>query len=164
MARPIVHGLRRRNHTVPEYRVYAGIKNRCLNPDHRNYAYYGARGVTVCAGWLTSFVAFYADMKGRPSLKHTIDRIDVAGGYWCGHCDECVTLGRVLNCRWATKAEQAQNRTNNNRLTFNGVTRCEAAWADTLEMSRATLRSRLSRGWSVEEALTRGVNEGGNRI
>lgn len=149
---------------MPEYRVYQGIKDRCFKPDHLSYSRYGGRGITMCAGWQTSFAAFYEDMKGRPSLKHTIDRIDTNGGYWCGHCAECVSLGRPMNCRWATKIEQSLNRINNNRLTLNGVTRCESEWADFLGMSRATLRSRLSRNWSVEEALTVPVDYHSNSV
>lgn len=157
MARPIIHGLRRQSAIVSEYWVWRGIRARCFNPIHRSYSHYGGRGITICERWRKSFAAFYEDMKGRPSISHTLDRIETMGGYWCGHCLECLTLERPANCRWATKIQQSLNRINNNRLTFNGETHCASEWADRLGISRQTLNTRLGRGWSISEALTRPV-------
>ena len=40
-------------------------------------------------------------------------------------------------------------------LTFNGQTKSMAAWADELGISRSALSRRISRGWSIERALSR---------
>jgi len=69
---------------------------RCYNPNHPAYAYYGARGIRVCKRWHT-FENFLADM-GEPPLGLSIDRIDNDSGY------------RPTNCRWATRSEQMRNR------------------------------------------------------
>jgi DNA-binding CsgD family transcriptional regulator len=90
-------------------RTWYAMKNRCYNKNSQGYKNYGARGIGICYGWLNSFDSFKKDMGYRPK-DHSIDRIDNNGGYWCGHCDECIRLKRELNCRWADKYLQAKNR------------------------------------------------------
>ncbi|MFM7011476.1 MAG: hypothetical protein ACKO0Z_19465 [Betaproteobacteria bacterium] len=83
---------------TPEYRSWQMMRNRCLNPKARDYAYYGGRGITVCKAW-GSFENFLADMGRRPTSVHTLERKNVARNY------------TPSNCVWATRKEQARNRT-----------------------------------------------------
>ena len=46
----------------PLYKTYTGMKQRCYNPNHKNYADYGGRGILVCPEWLDDFWSFVADV------------------------------------------------------------------------------------------------------
>ena len=79
------------------YFVWAQLKQRCKNPQLKNYKNYGGRGITYTPRWET-FNFFMDDM--YPSYREglSIDRIDVNGHY------------EPDNCRWATPSEQNLNK------------------------------------------------------
>jgi len=91
------HGHAKTKANTPEYTCWRNMRGRCENPSLRNFKYYGARGIKVCAQW-ASFDAFLADMGRRPSAKHSIERLNNDGNYEPG------------NCVWATKGVQNRNR------------------------------------------------------
>ena len=126
------------------YGIWSGMKTRCYNKNQANaYKKYGARGITVCDEWRSSYEAFrdWSISSGyRDDL--TIDRIDFNGPY----CPE--------NCRWISVKEQNNNRRDNHILTFNGETKTMAEWTELAGFGRTVIQHRLQRGWSVEKALT----------
>lgn len=104
------HGESRR---TPEYEAWKGMNSRCNTATHKRFAYYGARGITVCERW-QSFENFLADMGRRPSPKHSLDRIDVNGNY------------EPTNCRWTTQDIQLHNRRPASNTGLLGITYCSS--------------------------------------
>ena len=47
------------------YRRWVRIKQGCINPYHRNYRFYGAKGISICKRWY-KFENFLADIKEVP--------------------------------------------------------------------------------------------------
>src|SRR3990172_5527061 len=99
------HGMSKTN----EYRIWSGIIKRCENKNCRNWLRYGGRGIKICERWRNSFQAFYKDMGPRPSLAHSIDRINAGGNY------------EPSNCRWATYKEQARNLKTCLKVDFDSI-------------------------------------------
>lgn len=144
---PIKHGHATNGERSLSYRSWMNIRRRCLNKNAHEYSKYGGRGIRICDRW-KEFDAFLDDMGERPSLLHSIDRIDPDGDY------------TPENCRWANPKEQGRNRRNNRMLTHNGETLCLSEWAERVGFSVQALRSRLDVcGYTVEEALTLPLGE-----
>jgi hypothetical protein len=106
---------------------------RCHNPKYPSYLRYGARGIKVCEDW-HKFNNFFNDMGEPPTPRHSIERINNDGNYEPG------------NCKWATRKEQANNRSDNILIEFNGQKKTVAQWSDQFSMSRTMLYQRIHRG------------------
>jgi hypothetical protein len=116
------HGEARRGKQTPEYNAWRHMLARCSNPRDKRYPAYGGRGIAVCR-LLRAYEPFLSALGRRPSPKHSLDRIDPYGGYWCGTCAECKANGWPRNVRWATPAQQARNKRpgRTSKLTEEGV-------------------------------------------
>lgn len=138
---------------TPTYGSWMNMWTRCTNKRSDRYHYYGAKGITVDERW-RSFEAFVEDMGMRPD-GCTLDRINGSEGY------------TKANCRWATNAVQSNNKDTNVRYTFECETKTVAEWGlDKRSVCDGpTLRARLSKGWSIEQALFEpiGADPLGNR-
>jgi hypothetical protein len=91
------------------YNIFWHMIRRTENPDSKDYRYYGAKGITICGEWRNSFEAFqdWAFANGY-SDELTIDRKENNKGY------------SPENCRWVTKAEQNNHKTNTNIVELHG--------------------------------------------
>jgi hypothetical protein len=124
-----------------EYKAWANMKERCLNPKFIGWEEYGGRGIKVCERWINSFVDFLSDMGPRPSNKHSVDRKDPDGDY------------EPNNCRWATDKEQANNKRNNHYVEYQGERFTLTQLTEKLGKDFKLVHHRLRRGWSLEDAL-----------
>lgn len=128
--------------TTKEYRAWLHMKGRCYTKTDHKYHRYGGRGITVCDRWLESYNNFLEDMGRAPSVKHSVDRIDVNGNY------------EPENCRWATILEQANNRTTNMLVEYNGKKMSLRMWQREIGFNYGTTKDRILKyGWSVKEAF-----------
>lgn len=142
------HGHAKRKKNSKTYLIWKSMHQRCENPNNKDYKNYGGRGITVCEEWL-KFENFLEDMGEAPKGLQ-IDRINNNGDY----CKE--------NCRWATRKEQARNKRNNHYETYNNETKCLPIWSEEFGINYSTLKSRLRRGSSMEEAITALIRKKGD--
>lgn len=145
------------------YNIWRGMKDRCYNPNHQKYEYYGGKGIKTCVEWLI-FENFYKDMKEsydrhcKEYGEHqtTIDRINVNKDY----CKD--------NCRWATYRQQSLNKNNTSFVEYQGKKIPLSILAQEYNINRATLYNRIFiMHWNIEKALKtkpKKVNKNSNKI
>ena len=89
--------------------IWCRMRQRCNNPNPKEYKIYKSRGITVCEEWQEDFMSFYEwSINNGYGENLTIDRIDNNKGY------------SPENCRWITNAEQQRNKRTNIRVIYNG--------------------------------------------
>jgi len=136
------HGASKANGRDEMYSVWAGMVNRCCNPNNYSYSLYGGRGITVSTEWRYNYLQFMADMGRRPTKKHHIDRIDNEKGY------------SKENCRWVLCAENSKNRRNNRSLTMFGRTEIISDWSRILSISQFTMYTWLNK-YPIPEVISK---------
>lgn len=120
------------------------MKQRCTNTKKDGFEQYGGRGIKVCDRWMHSFDNWLADMGPRPGPNYSLERKDVDGDY------------SPTNCIWATAAAQQWNRRDTRMVEFKGryIAAAELIKTAPISMHVNTFMRRVTRGWSVERALT----------
>ena len=124
------------------HRTWASMIQRCTKQSNPAYPRYGARGISVDPQWACSFENFQRDVGPRPSSSHTLDRIDNDDGY------------HKNNVQWATKKQQARNRSSSRMIEISGVSKTLAEWSDLTGVKRTTIAARIDlQKLSPEQAI-----------
>lgn len=111
-----------RNETSRHLRiVWRNMVSRCCNQDDKRYNRYGGRGIALCEEWsgqdgMEAFIQWAIENGYTEGL--TIDRIDNDSNY------------SPQNCRWVSKREQSNNRSNNRYIIVDGMRKTVAQWAE----------------------------------
>lgn len=124
------------------FRIFSGIKQRCLNRNDKAFSSYGGRGVSVCKEWLGNegFKHFYDwAMENGYSDDLSIDRINNDGPY------------APWNCRWVDKRTQQNNRRSNIVIELHGKKHTQREWADILSVSVDKIRYYRAKGLTGDE-------------
>lgn len=124
----------------PIRRRWQCMLQRCYQPKSPYYA----KGITVCDEWRNSYATFqeWAISEGfQPWLE--LERKDNKGDY------------SPNNCRWATREDQATNRSNTRFLTAFGETKLLDHWPsdERCKVAYHTLWARIKSGWGAELAI-----------
>lgn len=110
----------------------------------------------ICPEWDPrqggSFENFYRDMGPKPSPQHSLDK-DIKA------LSDTGILYSQEYCVWATPEEQQNNKTDTRWIDFQGDRMSVTQGAKKVGMNVGSVRTRLSRGWSVEDALTKPVQK-----
>ena len=122
------------------WNIYNHMIKRCYDIKEAMFYRYGGRGIKVCDEWKESFIHFRTwALENGYSDNLSIDRIDNDGNY------------SPENCRWTTGEVQANNRSTNLLITYNGVTDTLANWSKRTGIKSGTIQSRLYHGWPTEK-------------
>lgn len=125
-----------------DYDIWIKMKSRCFNKNDKSYKHYGARGISVCNQWASSFKDFINDLGWRPSKDYSLERIDYNKDY----CPE--------NCKWILKSEQSKNSRRVNLFTYKGKEYCLTDFCKEFSFPYSTMRHRVyDLGIPIEEAI-----------
>lgn len=126
----------------PLYQTWQGMRQRCRNPNFKQWKDYGGRGISICPEW-DDFHKFASDMGPKPTPRHSLDRIDNDADY------------SPTNCRWATKREQQRNRRGAVFVSIQGVDYRLADLTAKTGIKGDTIMARADAGFSLAEIMSK---------
>lgn len=127
------------------FKIWSSMHERCERPKHSHYKDYGGRGIKVCDEW-SEYIVFAEWARANGYTDNlTIDRIDNNGNY------------EPSNCRWVTEKEQHNNKRSNRIIEYQGKRYTLTQLADFAGINKTTLKERLNKGWSVEDAVKKPI-------
>ena len=141
-SRALINGQPRK--TLRSYKAWLAMRARVSRSPHYS-------DVDIDPAW-DSFEQFLDDMGEPDDPALTLDRIDP----WKGYSKE--------NCRWASWDEQANNRRDSVNVEYGGKRQTLARWSRELGVPYLTLRGRLAKGRSPQEAFETALRPSGHVI
>ena len=127
------------------YKIWKSIRQRCYNSNNANFHNYGGRGIKLHKSWhnFQNFYIYVVETIGfKPTIKHSIDRIDNNKGY------------RPGNLRWSIQKEQMFNIRTNMLVTYKSKKYRAQVLAKEFDINYDAFRSRIRMGWPIEKILT----------
>ncbi len=125
------------------YKSWGKMISRCYK-DTKDAKDYKNRGIIVCEDWKNDFMKFKEwSLKNGWKEGLSIDRINVNGNY------------EPKNCRWADDVTQANNKTNNRRITLFGITKTLAEWCKETGFGHKTITYRLDHNWPEDKIFSK---------
>lgn len=136
----VKHGVR----YDPLYYKWRTIRNRCHNPNDKDYERYGARGIELFGEWRKNpklFIEYCKALDNYGKEKYTLDRINTYGNYEPG------------NLRFADPHMQAANRRRiKSKTGYTGVQHSyKDKFAATITVNRKTIQ--LGTFLTIEEGV-----------
>lgn len=104
-------------------RIFKLMKQRCYNPNNKDYRWYGAKGIKICDEWLNNSKLFeeWAFNNGYTD-NLTIDRKDENKDY----CPE--------NCQWITRNDNAKYKSTTSLICVDGEVHTGKEWSHLLNL------------------------------
>ena len=122
----------------PEYKAWCQMIQRCLSKNR-----------TITKRWLgeNGFKNFIHDLGPKPSPDHSLNRIDPYKPFM------------PSNCRWSIERTSKDYKDTvpyekAAKYEYNGQTLTLFEWSTMYDIGPKTIRTRLKRGWTIEQALT----------
>jgi hypothetical protein len=127
------------------YKRWCSMKERCSQVGNKIYH---DRGISVCDDW-KDYTTFRNWALANGYKEHLqLDRIDNEKGY------------SPENCRWVSRTQNQNNRRDNVKFTFCGVTMTLSEWSVKQNVPYKALWARLNKyRWSFEKAITTPVRQ-----
>lgn len=124
------------------YKIWTGMKDRCLNVNSNNFKNYGARNINICKEWKDDYIQFHNwSISNGYKEGLTIDRIDNDGDY------------EPNNCRWVSAEKQSRNKRDTIKIRYNNKEYCLAELSRVVEIPESTLRYRYHKGYRGEKLI-----------
>lgn len=140
-----IEKVKHNGHGTRLYNAWVAMRQRCFNPNHAAFSYYGGRGITVCEEWNNldnGFEKFKEwSLNNGYNDKLSIDRIDNDWNY----CPD--------NCRWVSMKVQSNNNSNNRLIQIDRWVFPISIWSEILKINKGTIENRLNLGWREIDAV-----------